>query len=73
MFKTHDVMELMSYGINEIDGKISDKPDDNGNYELYFSDVTADGNIMYANFTTEIDGKIHEDKYKITVELVEKE
>lgn len=70
MFKTHDVIELMSYGIFECDGRVSDEPDENGNYEMYKTNVKSDGNVMYADFTTECNGKSFTDKYKFTVEYI---
>lgn len=71
MFKTHDVMELISEGIHGIDGSISDKQNDDGTYDLYDTKTETNGNTMTVTLSTLSPKKIEHDKYKITIEPIE--
>ena len=56
----------------EMDGKLSDKPNEDGTYDLYFADVSEDDdNNIVLTFDTYVGNeKIETDRYKIKVEYM---
>ena len=73
MLKKYEVETIIKNALLEIDGMLSDKPDQDSNYEMYFADVSEDDNHnIILTFDTYIDNeKIETDKYKIKIEYMQ--
>lgn len=73
MLAKYEVESMIRNALLEMDGVLSDKPDQDGNYEMYFADVSEDGdhNITLTFDTYVGNEKIETDRYKIKVEYME--
>ena len=72
MLKKYEVEAMIKSVLLEMDGILSDKPNEDGTYDLYFADVFEDNehNIIFT-FDTYIENKkVETDKYKIKVEYM---
>ena len=72
MLKKYEVETMIRNALLEMDGVRSDKPDQDGNYEMYFADVSEDDdhNIMLTFDTYVRNEKIETDRFKIKVEYM---
>lgn len=72
MLKKYEVETMIRDALLEMDGVFSDKPDQDGNYEMYFADVSEDDdhNIVLTFDTYVGNEKIETDRYKIKVEYM---
>lgn len=72
MLKKYEVETMIKNALLEIDSIFSDKPNEDGTYDLYFADVSEDDdNNIVLIFDTYIGNeKIETDKYKIIVEYM---
>lgn len=72
MLKKYEVETMIKNALLEMDGVFSDKPNEDGIYDLYFADVSEDDdNNIVLTFDTYIGNeKIETDKYKIIVEYM---
>lgn len=72
MLKKYEVETKIKDALLEWDGTLSDKPNEDGSYELYFAYVSEDNdhNIILTFDTYVGNEKIETDKYKIKVEYV---
>lgn len=72
MLKKYEVETMIKNALLEIDGIFSDKPNEDGRYDLYFADISEDDdNNIVLTFDTYIGNeKIETDKYKIIVEYM---
>lgn len=72
MLAKYEVETIIENALLEMDGVISNKPDQDGNYEMYFVDVSEDdNNNIVLTFDTYVGNeKIETDRYKIKVEYV---
>ena len=70
MLKKYEVEEMIKDALLQMDGVFSDKPNEDGTYDLYFADVSEDDdhNIVLTFDTYIEDKKIETDRYKIKVE-----
>lgn len=72
MFKTNEVLQLVTDGVESIDGVMTDKPDQDGNYDLYQVEVEHTGpNTIIADFSTINNRGENHDKYMIIVRAIE--
>ena len=73
MLKKYEVETMIKNALLEMDGVLSDKPDQDGNYEMYFADVSEDDdNNIVLTFDTYIGNeKIETDRYKINIEYMQ--
>jgi hypothetical protein len=73
MLKKYEVETMIRNALLETDGIISDKPDQDGNYEMYFADVSEDDNDnIVLTFDTYVGNeKIETDRYKIKIEYMQ--
>ena len=73
MLKKYEVETIIRNALLEIDGILSDKPDQDGNYEMYFADVTEDDdNNIVLTFDTYVGNeKIETYRYKIKIEYIQ--
>lgn len=72
MLKKYEVETIIKDALLEMDGVISDKPNEDGTYNLYFADVSEDDdhNIVLTFDTYVGNEKIDTDKYRIKVEYI---
>lgn len=72
MLKKYEVETMIKNALLEMDGVFSDKPNEDGTYDLYFADVAEDDNHnIVLTFDTYIGNeKIDIDKYRIKVEYM---
>lgn len=72
MLKKYEVETMIRNALLEMDGIFSDKPDQDGNYEMYFADVSEDDNHnIVLTFDTYVGNeKIETDRYKIKIEYM---
>ncbi len=72
MLKKYEVETMIKNTLLEIDGILSDKPNEDGTYDLYFADVSEDDehNIILIFDTYIGNKKVETDKYKIKVEYM---
>lgn len=74
MIHTSEVKNMIIDALRELDGVIDNKPDQDGNHDLYFVNVQELGGSILAEFETwhGMDkNNICHDKYKITVECID--
>lgn len=73
MLKKYEVETMIKNALLEMDGALSDKPDQDGNYEMYFADVSEDDdhNIVLTFDTYIGNEKIETDRYKIKIEYMQ--
>lgn len=74
MLKKYEVETIIRNALLELDGVLSDKPNQDGTYNLYFADVSEDDDCnLVLTFDTYIGNeKIETDRYKIKVEYEER-
>lgn len=72
MLKKYEVETIIKNTLLEMDGILSDKPNEDGTYDLYFADVSEDDehNIILIFDTYIGNKKVETDKYKIKVEYM---
>lgn len=72
MLKKYEVETMIKNALLEMDGVLSDKPNEDGTYDLYFADVSEDDdNNIVLTFDTYIGNEKTEiDRYKIRVEYM---
>lgn len=72
MLKKYEVETMIKDALLQMDGVLSDKPNEDGTYDLYFADVSEDDNSnIILTFDTYIGNKkIETDRYKIKVEYM---
>lgn len=72
MLKKYEVEKMIKDALLQMDGVLSDKPNEDGTYDLYFADVSEDDdhNIILIFDTYVGNEKIETDKYKIKVEYM---
>ena len=72
MLKKYEVETMINDALLEMDGVLSDKPNEDGTYNLYFADVSTDDehNIVLTFDTYIGNEKIDTDRYKIKVEYI---
>lgn len=70
MLKKYEVETIIKNALLEMDGVFSDKPNEDGTYDLYFVDVSEDddNNIVLIFDTYVGNEKIETDRYKIKIE-----
>ena len=73
MLKKYEVETMIRNALLEMDGILSDKPNEDGTYDLYFADVSEDDdNNIVLTFDTYVGNeKVETDIYKIKVEYGE--
>ena len=71
MIKKYEVEQMIKDTLLDLDGVISETPNDDGCYDLYFAQIEDTQDGMIVEFTTVIsdmkDGE-EKDRYKITIE-----
>lgn len=72
MLKKYEVETIIKNALLKVDGILSDKPNQDGTYDLYFADVSEDNehNIVLTFDTYIGNEKIETDRYKIKVEYM---
>ena len=72
MLKKYEVETMIKNALLEMDGVLSDKPNEDGTYDLYFADISEDDNhnIVFTFDTYIGNKKIETDRYKIKVEHI---
>ena len=72
MLKKYEVETIIKDALLKIDGVLSDKPNEDGTYDLYFADASEDDdhNIVLIFDTYIGNKKIETDNYKIKVEYM---
>lgn len=72
MLKKYEVEIIIGNALLEMDGMLSDKPNEDGTYDLYFVDISKDDdhNIVLTFDTYVGNEKIETDRYKIKVEYM---
>ena len=72
MLKKYEVETIIKDALLEMDGMLSDKPNEDGTYNLYFADVSEDDdhNIVLIFDTYVGNEKVETDRYKIKVEYM---
>lgn len=72
MLKKYEVETMIKNALLEMDGVLSDKPNEDGTYDLYFVDVSEDDDCnIVLTFDTYIGNeKVETDRYKIKVEYM---
>lgn len=72
MLKKYEVETIIKDALLELDGILSDKPNEDGTYDLFFADVSEDEeHNIFLTFDTYIGNeKIETDRYKIKVEYI---
>lgn len=72
MLKKYEVETMIKDALLKMDGVLSDKPNEDGTYDLYFADVSEDDdhNIVLIFDTYIGNKKIETDSYKIKVEYM---
>ena len=72
MLKKYEIELIIKNALLEMDGVLSDKPNEDGTYELYSVDISSDeDNNILLKFDTYVENKkVESDKYKIKVEFV---
>jgi hypothetical protein len=72
MLKKYEVETMIKDALLEMDGVLSDTPNEDGTYDLYFADVSEDDdNNIVLTFDTYVGNeKIETDRYKIKVEYM---
>lgn len=72
MLKKYEVETIIRDALLELDGVVSDKPNEDGTYDLYFADVSMDDdrNIVLAFDTYIGNEKIDTDRYRIHIEYM---
>ena len=72
MLKKYEVETIIKDALLELDGILSDKPNEDGTYDLYFADVSEDEehNIVLTFDVYIGNEKIETDRYKIKVEYI---
>lgn len=72
MLKKYEVETMIKDALLQMDGVLSDKPNEDGTYDLYFADISEDDNSnIILTFDTYIGNKkIETDRYKIKVEYM---
>lgn len=73
MLKKYEVETMIKNALLDMDGRLSDMPNEDGTYDLYFADVSEDDdhNIVLTFDTYVGNTKIETDRYKIKVEYME--
>lgn len=74
MIKRYEVENMIINALEELDGHMSDKPDEDGNYDLYFVVTNDYDDYIIVDFQTCHGGDLKNmshDKYKIKVEYVD--
>lgn len=73
MLKKYEIETMIKNALLEMDGVFSDKPNEDGTYDLYFADVSEDDdNNIVLTFDTYVGNeKVETDIYKIKVEYGE--
>ena len=73
MLKKYEVEAMIKNTLLKMDGVLSDKPNEDGTYDLYFVDVSEDDdhNIVLTFDTYVGNTNIETDKYKIKVEYID--
>ena len=72
MLKKYEVETMIIDALLKMDGVLSDKPNEDGTYDLYFADVSKDNehNIVLTFDTYIGNEKVETDRYKIKVEYM---
>ena len=72
MLKKYEVETMIEDSLLKMDGVLSDKPNEDGTYDLYFADVSKDDdhNIVLTFDTYIGNEKVETDRYKIKVEYM---
>ena len=72
VLKKYEVETMIENALLEMDGVLSDKPNEDGTYDLYFADVSKDDdhNIVLTFDTYIGNKKIETDRYRIKVEYI---
>ena len=72
MLKKYEIELIIKNALLEMDGALSDKPNEDGTYESYSVDISSDeDNNILLKFDTYVENKkVESDKYKIKVEFV---
>lgn len=72
MLKKYEVETIIKDALLQMDGMLSDKPNEDGTYDLYFADISEDDdhNIVLTFDTYVGNSKIETDIYKIKVEYM---
>jgi hypothetical protein len=71
MFKKYEVEQIIKDSLLDVDGRLDDKPNEDGLHDIYFVNVEDSSDGIIAEFITFHDKENHEhDKYKITVEFL---
>ena len=72
MLYKYEIKTMIENALLEMDGVLSDKPDQDGNYEMYFADVSEDDdhNIVLTFDTYVGNEMVETDTYRIKVEHV---
>ena len=73
MLKKYEVETMIKNALLKMDGVLSDKPNEDGTYDLYFADVSEDDDhSIVLTFDTYIGNeKIETDRYKINIEYMQ--
>jgi hypothetical protein len=73
MFKKYEVEQMIKDRFLDVDGRLDDKPNEDGSHDLYFVEIENNNDGIIADFITWHDGNCKDqehDKYKITVEFL---
>ena len=72
MLKKYEVETIIKNALFELDGLSSDRPNEDGTYDLYFADISEDDehNIVLTFDTYVENEKVETDRYKIKVEYM---
>jgi hypothetical protein len=73
MFKKYEVEQMIKDRFLDVDGRLDDKPNEDGSHDLYFVKVENHGDGIIADFITWCGGvpeNEEHDEYKITVEFL---
>lgn len=77
MWRDNEILEKIVDCLQEIDGYVSDKPDQNDNYEWYEADIEIPKtepltpNIINLQITSHLSDKKDIDKFKIVIERIQ--
>ena len=71
MIKKYEIEEIIQNGLYELDGIVSDKPNENGNYDLYSVDIYKQHNDLICKVTTDNKDYSCVDEYRIKIEYNE--
>lgn len=72
MLKKYEVETMIKDALLDMDGMLSDTPNEDGTYDLYFADISEDDdhNIVLTFDTYIGNEKMETDRYKIKVEYM---